>query len=630
MVAHLLSFSSAKILKLSRGNKRAIAIAADVFLCVVTVALAYRLRLDAWIFPIGNQWLSYAAAIAIAIPLFIRFGLYRAIFRYVGWYALSAVTLACACYGAMYSLVFSIIGLDLVPRTTGFLQPILLFISVGASRAIARFWLGGGYSAVLGGSQKRRVLIYGAGAAGRQLAAGLSSSQEMLVAAFIDDDPKLHGHHLNGKLVYPPSRLERAIEDLAIDDVLLVMPSVSRQRTNEIVNSLQGCNVTVRKLPGIFELADGKVAIGDLRPIQIEDLLGRDPIPPNMSLMSKCISGKTVLVTGAGGSIGSELCRQIVSQKPARLVMVERSEYNLYTIESELAAQKCIREPIELVPILGSVTDEIRMHGIFQAYEPDTVYHAAAYKHVPIVEANPLEGIRNNVFGTKTLAELAERHGVEDFVLISTDKAVRPPNIMGASKRMAEMVLQVMAGRSTTRFSMVRFGNVLGSSGSVVPLFRRQIANGGPVTVTHEDVTRYFMTIAEAAQLVIQAGAMAEGGEVFVLDMGDPVKIIDLARRMIKLSGLSVKGVDNPIGDIEISITGMRPGEKLFEELLIGNEPMSTVHPRIMMARDKSCPTHQLKETLDLLADLPTESDRHVIANALCHLVPEVQSEQEP
>lgn len=600
MINKLLSTVSGKILELSRAEKRAIAIAVDIVICLMTVALAYRLRLDAWIWPIGNQWFSYLAAVVIAIPLFIKFGLYRAIFRYIGWYALSAVTIACSLYGAIYSLIFSVIGFDLIPRTTGFLQPILLFIGVGASRAIARFWLGGGYSAILGSAQKRRVLIYGAGSAGRQLAGGLANSQEMSVVAFVDDDKKLHGSHLNGKLIYPPSRLEKVIEDLAINDILLAMPSVSRKRTNEIVDSLRGRDVTVRTLPGIFELADGKVTISDLRPIQIEDLLGRDPVPPNPALMSKCVTGKTVLVTGAGGSIGSELCRQIVAHKPKCLVLVEHGEYNLYAIEQELAILCQSTHKVQLVAILASVNDRLRMEEVFRVHSPETVYHAAAYKHVPLVEANPNEGLRNNVCGTRTVAEVAEKYGAQDFVLISTDKAVRPPNIMGASKRLAEMVLQLMAQKSATRFSMVRFGNVLGSSGSVVPLFRKQIAEGGPVTVTHAEVTRYFMTIPEAAQLVIQAGSMATGGDVFVLDMGQPVKIVDLARRMIELSGFRVKTIAEEDG-IEIAITGLRPAEKLYEELLIGEQPLPTSHPRILRARE---PLPEQRDFLDFLSRL--------------------------
>lgn len=595
-----LSSLSNYFLEISRFQKRAIAIAVDIVLCLLTVAMAYRLRLDAWIWPIGYQWLSYGASIAIAIPVFVRFGLYRAIFRYIGWHALSAVTLACLVYGAIYALIFSVAGIKLVPRTTGFLQPILLFVSVGASRAAARFWLGGGHSAILGNSKIRRVLIYGAGSAGRQLAGGLANSREMLVVAFIDDDTKLHGSYLNGKIIYPPGRLEKAITALAIDDVLLAMPSASRRRTNEILNSLKGQGVSVRTLPGISELADGKVTISDLRPVQIEDLLGRDPVPPDPTLMSKCITGKTVLVTGAGGSIGSEICRQIVTQRPIRLVLVDHSEFNLYSIEQELAAICDSQNIIELVPILASVTDRIRMEAVFQAQSPNTVYHAAAYKHVPLVEANAGEGLRNNVFGTRIVAELAEKYGTEHFVLVSTDKAVRPPNIMGASKRLAEMILQLMAQQSATKFAMVRFGNVLGSSGSVVPLFRKQIAEGGPVTVTHAEVTRFFMTIPEAAQLVIQAGSMADSGDVFVLDMGEPIKILDLARRMIELSGFQIKSTPQEEG-IEIKITGLRPAEKLFEELLIGEKPLPTNHPRIFRARE---PIPKKNEFLDLLNQL--------------------------
>lgn len=602
-------------------QKRAIAVFVDAMLCILTVALAYRLRLDAWIFPTGQQWLSYLLAVAIALPVFIRFGLYRAIFRYVGWYALSAVTLACLLYGAIYSFIFSVVGITLVPRTTGFLQPILLFISVGASRAVARFWLGGGYAAILGTAPRRRVLIYGAGSAGRQLAGGLANSQEMQVVAFVDDDNLLHGNFLNGKPIFAPAKLADAIEDLAINDVLLAMPSASRQRRTEIVDSLRGHEVTVRTLPGIFELADGKVTVNDLRPVQIEDLLGRDPVPPDPALMSKCITGKTVLVTGAGGSIGSELCRQIVTQNPTRLIIVDHSEYNLYTIEQELTASFAANKNIEIVPILASVTDRLRMESVFEAQSPTTVYHAAAYKHVPLVEANASEGLRNNVFGTRIVAELAEKHGAQHFVLISTDKAVRPPNIMGASKRLAEMILQIMAQHSSTQFAMVRFGNVLGSSGSVVPLFRKQIAEGGPVTVTHTEVTRFFMTIPEAAQLVIQAGSMAASGDVFVLDMGEPIKILDLARRMIELSGLQIKSNPEDEG-IEIKITGLRPAEKLFEELLIGEQPLSTTHPRIFKAREPMPDKDNFYYLLEQIDIFNQDCDNNKIRQILSNIIP--------
>lgn len=609
---------SKRLLELPRVQKRAIAVFVDIVLCLFTVALAYRLRLDAWIIPTGNQWLSYLVAVLVAIPIFVKFGLYRAIFRYVGWYALSAVTLACLLYGAIFCLIFSIVGVTLVPRTTGFLQPILLFISVGASRSVARFWLGGGYAAILGNSPRRRVLIYGAGSAGRQLAGGLASSHEMQVVAFVDDDHVLHGNFLNGKPIFAPAKLADAIEDLAINDVLLAIPSASRKRRNEIVDSLRGQEVTVRTLPGIFELADGKVTVNDLRQLQIEDLLGRDPVPPEPSLMAKCITGKCVLVTGAGGSIGSELCRQILAQNPKKLVLVDHGEYNLYAIDQELTAFRNVANNIDIVPILASVTDAARIEEVFRAYAPETVYHAAAYKHVPLVEANATEGVRNNVFGTRTLAVLAQQYGTSNFVLISTDKAVRPPNVMGATKRLAEMVLQVMAEESTsTCFSMVRFGNVLGSSGSVVPLFRKQIAAGGPVTVTHPDVTRFFMTIPEAAQLVIQAGAMAEGGEVFVLDMGEPVKIIDLASRMIELSGLHVK--DSAAGDgIEIQISGLRPAEKLYEELLIGEQALATDHPRVLRARE---PIPDIDEFSLFLENLESST----ISSNLCDIRPELR-----
>jgi FlaA1/EpsC-like NDP-sugar epimerase len=615
-----------RILELPRPAKRVVAVVADIILCVITVALAYRLRVDSWIFPTGNQWLSYAAAIVLSLPIFVRFGLYRAIFRYVGWGALNSVVRACALYGVIYAIIFSGIGVPLIPRTTGILQPILLFLGVGASRAIARYWLGGGYAAIMGKGQRRRVLIFGAGSAGRQLAAGLANSDDMQIAGFIDDDLLLHGSVMNGKHIYPPEKMVELIDDLGIADVLLAIPSASRQKRNEIIESLRGHPVSVRTLPGIFELADGKVTVNDLRPLDIEDLLGRDPVPPDPALMGKCITGKCVLVTGAGGSIGSELCRQIFALNPSMLVMVDNSEYNLYMIDQELnAPHGSDQRKRKCNSLLASVQDQKRMNEIFLEYRPETIYHAAAYKHVPLVEANPTEGIKNNVFGTRTVARLAEKHGVQDFVLISTDKAVRPPNIMGASKRIAEMVLQSMAATSsTTRFSMVRFGNVLGSSGSVVPLFRKQIASGGPVTVTHADVTRYFMTIAEAAQLVIQAGAMAKGGDVFVLDMGDPVKIIDLARRMIELSGLRIREAEAADGDIEIKVVGLRPAEKLYEELLLGDSPENTDHSRIMKAHDIAPEQDVLQAILKTLEAESANAHSTSLRSVIAELVPTI------
>jgi FlaA1/EpsC-like NDP-sugar epimerase len=618
-------FFSEKILNLPRPTKRIIAVLVDIMLCIITVALAYRLRLDAWIFPSGNQWLSYAIALLLALPIFITSGLYRAIFRYVGWHALGAVTRACMIYGVIYALIFTAAGFPLVPRSTGLLQPILLFLAVGASRAIARYWLGGGYAAILGQNKKRRVLIYGAGSAGRQLAAGLANSHEMQIIGFVDDDRRLHGSLLNGRQIFAPELMADLIEERNVADVLLAIPSTSRQRRSAIIDDLRKHKVAVRTLPGLFELADGKVTTNDLRPLEIEDLLGRDPVPPSADLLGECITDKIILVTGAGGSIGSELCRQIVLLHPRIILLVDVSEFSLYSIHHELEARlSSTASPPRIVPLLASVQDQMRMAEIISTWKPDTIYHAAAYKHVPLVEHNPVEGVRNNVFGTQVLATLAKQYDVAHFILISTDKAVRPTNIMGTTKRLAEMVLQALAADSkTTVFSMVRFGNVLGSSGSVVPLFRKQIQAGGPITITHHDVTRYFMSIPEAAQLVIQAGSMAKGGEVFVLDMGEPVLIRDLAAQMIELSGLTVKDADNPNGDVAIEVIGLRPGEKLYEELLIGNSPEPTTHPRILKANEEMRTSAELQADLDQLRDAIAKKDVVQLRQILRSIVPD-------
>jgi FlaA1/EpsC-like NDP-sugar epimerase len=618
-----------RILDMSRTSKRLVALVLDTLLCIATVAFAYWLRLGALAFPTGWQWLSYAVALALALPLFITTGLYRAIFRYAAWGALRAIARACGIYGAGYCLIFMIIGVQGVPRSLGVLQPILLFLAIGSSRAWAHYWLGGAYRNLFKQHTRHRVLIYGAGSAGRQLAAGLANSADMQAVAFVDDDKTLHGSVLNGRRIYPAKNLADIIAKLEIDDVLLAIPSTSRQRRNEIIDELRATSATIRTLPGINDLAHGRVTVNDLRELDIEDLLGRDAVPPNYALLSKNIQDRAVLVTGAGGSIGSELCRQILALGPKRLILVDHSEFNLYAIDQDLQQRRAdLESDSEIQAFLGSVRDEARMDGIFEHWKPDTVYHAAAYKHVPLVEENPAEGVLNNVFGTRTMAELAEKHGVSDFVLISTDKAVRPTNVMGATKRLAEMVLQAMAAeKPKTRFSMVRFGNVLGSSGSVVPLFRKQIAAGGPVTVTHQDITRYFMTIPEAAQLVIQAGAMAQGGEVFVLDMGEPVKIVDLARRMIELSGLSVRDESNPAGDIEIEVVGLRPAEKLYEELLIGDNPEATSHARIMKARDGYLPIGKLHHHM---SELKFETRVYPIKRKLFEIMPEYLRMIEP
>lgn len=602
-LAHLIP----PVLALPRPIKRVVAVAVDMGLCVWTVWLAYYLRLGEFVsfaepspWAQGMRWAA-GAAMGLALPIFITSGLYRAIFRYSGWPALLAVARAVALYGLFYVAIFTAVGVPGVPRTVGIIQPLLLLLMVGASRLLVRLWLGEEYEHLLKRAARPKALIYGAGTAGRQLAAALAHSPEMQVVGFLDDDDRLHGHTLNGLPVYDPADLRSLSTNLSIRMVLLAMPSVSRRRRNEILARIRHAQVAVRTLPSLVDLVHGRVSVADLQELDIDDLLGREPVAPNHILLAKAITGKVVLVTGAGGSIGSELCRQILALNPRRLLLVEQSEFALYAIHQELGEKGGAGQDV-LVPLLGSVQDGERMREIMATWGPDTVYHAAAYKHVPLVEHNPVEGIKNNVFGTLVTAQAAAEQGVSDFVLVSTDKAVRPTNIMGASKRLAEMVLQALAETGAkTRFSMVRFGNVLGSSGSVVPRFRQQIREGGPVTLTHPEVTRYFMTIPEAAQLVIQAGAMARGGEVFVLDMGEPVKIMELARRMVELSGLSVRDDANPDGDIEIQVTGLRPGEKLYEELLIGDNPEPTLHPRIMRARETFMPWSQLQERLQVL-----------------------------
>lgn len=609
------------ILAMPRIAKRMVVLLVDSSLCVLMVWLAFYLRLGEFVTLSGAAFWAAIASVVIALPIFIVSGLYRAIFRYTGWPALMTVTKATGVYGLVYAAVFTAIGFAGVPRTVGLIQPILLLLSVGASRALARFWLGGLYQSQLKLAQLPKVLIYGAGTAGRQLAAAMANSHEMRVVGFLDDDDRLHGHVLNGQPIYSPADLPDLVASLHVSDVLLALPSASRKRRNEILAQMLSAHVSVRTLPSVTELAQGKISISDLRELDIDDLLGREPVAPNHILLGKNITDKVILVTGAGGSIGSELCRQILNVGPAALLLIEQSEFALYGVHQELQA-KLAGSAVKLVPLLASVRDEERMREIISTWRPDTVYHAAAYKHVPLVEHNPAEGIKNNVLGTLTAARTAAEQGVADFVLISTDKAVRPTNIMGASKRLAEMVLQALAANSSgTKFTMVRFGNVLGSSGSVVPKFRQQIRDGGPITLTHPEVTRYFMTIPEAAQLVIQAGAMSKGGDVFVLDMGQSVKIVDLARRMIELSGLTVKEDSCPDGDIEIEITGLRPGEKLYEELLIGDNPKPTSHPRIMKAHEDFLPWKVLEEKLNALEIALNVNDVGVVRLMLEQLV---------
>jgi FlaA1/EpsC-like NDP-sugar epimerase len=628
------------LLKLPRAVKRALALGADIVLCAFTVWLSFDLRLESWTSWTHAHFIAFLGSVAFALPLFIVFGLYRAIFRYAGLPALWTVLKVVCIYAAIYAFAFTLVGVPGVPRSVGILQPLLLLLGVTLSRAFVRYWLGGTYQGILSRDSLPRVLIYGAGSAGRQLAAALKTSPELVVVGLLDDDSTLHKQVLNGLKIYDPSDLLSLVAKLRVTQVFLAMPSTTRARRNEILDSVRAAHVQVRTLPGVMDLAQGRVQVSDLKELDIEDLLGRDPVPPNPLMLAKNIMGKVVMVTGAGGSIGSELCRQIVNLAPSALLLVELTEFALYAIEHELQAlmqeakwQKANTQ-VALVPLLANVRDASRMSEIFATWRPHTVYHAAAYKHVPLVEHNPAEGIKNNVLGTLTTALQAVAHGTSDFVLISTDKAVRPTNVMGTSKRLAEMVLQAQAAAmqqagAKTCFSMVRFGNVLGSSGSVVPLFRRQIKDGGPITLTDERITRYFMTIPEAAQLVIQAGAMASGGDVFVLDMGEPVKIIDLAKRMVELSGLGLKDEANLNGDIEIQVTGLRPGEKLYEELLIGDNPLPTPHPRIMKAHEDFLPWTELQGKLAELGVSLDANDVPLMRTLLKELVPGYQPDGE-
>jgi FlaA1/EpsC-like NDP-sugar epimerase len=618
------------VLSLPRLTKRLLVFGVDASLCIFTVWAAYYLRMG-YVVPLnGEPLIAVSISLILALPIFVGSGLYRAIFRYSGWAALLTVARACLIYGIAYASIIVTMGFQGVPRTLGFIQPILLLLCIGFVRALASYWLGSSYRQQLKLGAVPRVLIYGAGSAGRQLAAALRNSHQMRVVGFIDDDHELHGQVLNGVPIYDPSEITSLAISLTVSDVLLALPSVSRQRRNAILELISRSKLAVRTLPSVTDLAKGRVTASDIKELDIEDLLGRDPVAPNEELLAGHIVGRVVLVTGAGGSIGSELCRQILSQAPSTLILLEQNEFSLYATEQELQGKLEAVKNIQIIPVLCSVRNHQRINDLIEQYKPFIIFHAAAYKHVPLVEENPAEGIENNVFGTLVLAQAAKKFGVNRLVLVSTDKAVRPTNVMGASKRLAEMILQALAQISSkdggTIFTMVRFGNVLDSSGSVVPLFRKQILNGGPITLTHLEVTRYFMTIPEAAQLVIQAGSMAQNGEVFVLDMGDPVKIADLARHMIELSGLEVKDDKNPEGDIEIEVTGLRPGEKLYEELLIGENPDKTIHPMIFKANEEFLEWQILCNSLEELKGHISQNNNALIREQMKILVPGYQS----
>ena len=624
----ILSKLTMLVLQLPRPIKRLIVLLVDSAICLLSVYFSFYLRVGEWV-PIFSQsgWkplLALEASILFSLPLFLAFGLYREIFRYSGWFALLTLLRAMCLYAFIFAVIFTVIGIEGVPRTVGLIQPIVLVMLVGASRAFASYWLSNSYRKQLKLSAVPHVLIYGAGDAGRQLMGALSHSYEMQVVGFLDDDPKLQGSTLGGRRIYSPERLIDLTASLDVSEVLLAIPSASRFRRNQIIKLMRDAKVGIQTLPSMSDLASGKISTQDLRSLDIDDLLGRELVLPDSDLLTKNSFSKTVMVTGAGGSIGGELCRQIMEQAPKTLLLVEQSEYALYQIHHEISTR--IENHgglnVQIVPLLASVTNPDRMRFIVGEWQPDVIYHAAAYKHVPLVEANVVEGIRNNTIGTLTVAQIAIELGVPHFILISTDKAVRPTNVMGASKRLAEMILQALAqSASKTKFSMVRFGNVLNSSGSVVPKFRQQIKDGGPVTVTDLRMTRYFMTIPEAAQLVIQAGALATGGDVFLLDMGEPVKILDLARRMIELSGLDVKDAQNLEGDIEIEEIGLRPGEKLYEELLIDGNPEKTIHPRVFKSHEDFLPWSELELKVQQISQAIEKNDDQALIALLKELV---------
>ncbi|MGF6285507.1 polysaccharide biosynthesis protein [Pseudomonas silensiensis] len=628
------------LLSLPRRRKRILQVITDCLLVWVALWMAFivRLGIDEMVNPFTQHFWLFVAAPIVSIPLFIRFGMYRAVMRYFGNDALIAIIKAVT----LSALILGIVVYwysnhqNVVPRSVIFNYWWLSLIMVGGLRlAMRQYFLGDWFSAVQHvpftnrDDGLPRVAIYGAGAAGNQLVAALRMGRAMRPVAFIDDDKSIADRVISGLQVYKPKHIQRMIDVTGAQEILLAVPSANRGRRREILGFLERFPLHVRSVPGFMDLASGRVKVDDIQEVDIADLLGRDSVPAQGDLLEHCIKDQSVLVTGAGGSIGSELCRQILALQPTTLLLFEHSEFNLYNILSELEQRiACESLSVRLLPILGSVRNQEKLLDVMKTWHVDTVYHAAAYKHVPMVEHNIAEGVLNNVIGTLNTAQAALQAGVSNFVLISTDKAVRPTNVMGSTKRLAELTLQalsrevapVMFGDKTnvsqvnkTRFTMVRFGNVLGSSGSVIPLFHKQIKSGGPLTVTHPKITRYFMTIPEAAQLVIQAGSMGQGGDVFVLDMGEPVKIVELAEKMIHLSGFSVRSEKNVHGDISIQFTGLRPGEKLYEELLIGDNVAATQHPMIMTANEDYLSWDVLKVRLsELLKSVEQDDYSHV------------------
>ena len=608
------------IINLPRYIKRIIAIILDVGICVLCTWIAFYLRLEEFIKISDTSILSVLISISLAIPIFWLLGLYKSMFRFEGLAIVVTIAVATLTYGFFYFIVIGIFGVQGIPRSIGIIQPLLVFFGITGSRvAIKKLFFRSPNNKKT--KNKKKVLIYGAGNAGRQLLFSLENNPEMEVMGFLDDNQQYHNLTILGQTVFNPLDIDKIINLKNIDLVLLALPSISRAKRNQIIEHINKYKVTVKTLPSIQDIVDEKISVSDIKDLSVEDLLSREQVQPNLELLSKNINSKVVVVTGAGGSIGSEICRQIVKIKPKKLLLLELNEFALYKINEELKNKKLT---FKIFPILINIQNSSRVNKIFQTFKVDTVYHAAAYKHVSLVEENICESIKNNVIGTFQVAEIAVKNNVSNFVLVSSDKAVRATNIMGASKRLAEICVQSLYNNKKnahTKFAIVRFGNVLESSGSVIPKFKKQIKEGGPVTLTHPDVTRYFMTITEASQLVIQAGAMSKGCEVFVLDMGQSIKIKDLIHKMINLSGLTVKNTNNIDGDIEVKIIGLRPGEKLYEELLLGDNPQKTYHEKIQKAQDPYILFEKLKIELEILSSLLEDNKVNEVKNLIEKLV---------
>ena len=617
------------IMTLLQGQKKFLALLFDITSSLFSVWVAISFRYDCVRLPERQEWIVYLLAPLLMVPIFITKGLYRAIYRYHSLDAFITILKAVFIYTFCLIVVLLFLHIPGIPRSIVFLQPIIILLITLFSRACIGYWFALNINKINNkniSSPTEQVLIYGACLSGVQLQNVISSHPNFAFAGFIDDDPSLYGRTINGYSVYSPSEALPIIQRHNIKNIFLASPKITRFRRLEIVEYFKNYHVNLRFLPNIKDLTEGKVTFSEIKKIDIEDLLGRDTMPLSDPLTINTINGKVIMVTGAGGSIGSELSLQILALQPTKLLLVDNAEYSLFNLHNRLIELKVKNNFSTLiVPLLADITNEDHISNIIRIYQPSIIYHAAAYKHVPMVEYNISEGVRNNVLGTLSIAKAVRQHRTPALILVSSDKAVRPTNVMGASKRLCELILQAFSAEpgNTTRISMVRFGNVLGSSGSVVPLFRTQISHGGPITITHKEITRYFMTLSEAAQLVIHAGSMGNGGDVYLLDMGEPVKIIDLAHRMVTLSGLSVRDQNTPDGDIEIKVIGLRPGEKLYEELLIGNNPSPTTHPRIFKANDHFIPWSMLEPELNnLIHNIKTDNIKG-IKQILKKLIPE-------